>query len=350
MSFHVTMAFKDRSKLFWLLGILIPILFTLIVVYEPLSSLLAPYYITAIESLSVMIAVIIVYLIFHKPINNIMWGIKYKLKFRNPIIAIIKEDDCIFKATKYTPYDWRDHFDDKRRYETKIISCNEISNKYAVIINPYGEVYPEEDLFSFRTFNRIVDFIKNGGIFVNVGGFAFYYGWDIKTKRLKPIAAQYQFYKGKVGGNEIVLHPYLDISLTSLTNRTLLFEKLMISTTLGNPEKYEVYQIESDKKFIGNLEDVGETNIIEEYRSVREPVSRCQPLLRAKSKVCGKIYPLATIPHRRGYFIIGGMKLDHENDPDRKISNSAFLKSCKAIENIVERIQKGYIKPSIDTD
>lgn len=344
------MTFRDRSKLFWLLGILLPILFTLIVVYEPISSLLASYYIAVIGFLSFIIAVIIVYLKFYESINNIIWRIKRKWKFRNPIIAIIKEDGCELKTTRYTPSDWRDHFD-HIRYKTKIISCKEISNRYAVIINPYGEVYPEEDLFNFKTFNRIKEFIENGGIFVNVGGFAFYSGWDIKTKRGPiPIAEVYQFYGGEIKENRIELHPLQSIKGRTLTNGTLLFEKLKITPTFGAPEKYKVYQTESDKGFIGNLEDVGETNIVEEFRCVREPVSRCQPLLRAKSEIYDEIYPLAAIPLGRGYFIIGGMNLDPENDPDRKISNSAFLKSCKAIENMVERIQKGYIKSSLDID
>jgi hypothetical protein len=339
----------DRSKLFWLLGILIPILVTLIVLHEPINSLLAPYLFTVIKVLFIITVILIVYLLFYKSINNIMWGIKYKLKFSNPIIAIIKEEDCIFKATKYTPYDWRDHFD--KKYKTEIISCKEISNKYAVIVNPYGEVYPEEDLFSFRTFNLIIEFVKNGGIFVNVGGFAFYYGWDIETKRGPiPIADVYQFYGGEIKENRIELYPLQSIKGRTLTNGTLLFERLKITPTFGDTQRYKVYQTESDKRFIGNLEDVGETNIIEEFRCVREPVFRCKPLLRAKSEIYNEIYPLAAIPYRRGYFIIGGMNLDPKNDQDRKISNSAFLKSCNAIENIVERIKKGYIKPSLDTD
>jgi hypothetical protein len=272
--------------------------------------------------------------------------IKRKLKFKNPIIAIIKEEGCKLKETRYTPSDWRDYFD--KRYKTKIISCNEFSSRYAVVINPYGEVYPEEDLFDLKTFNRIIEFIKNGGIFVNVGGFAFYYGWDIKTKREPiPIADVYQYYSGEIKENRIIeLHPRQSIKGSLLTNGTLLFERLRITPTFVDHEECEIYQTERDKEFIGNLEDVGGTNIIEEYRCVREPVFRCQPLLRAKSEIYGEIYPLAAIPLGSGYFIIGGMNLEHRNET----SDSAFLKSCKAIENMVERIQKGYIKPALDID
>jgi len=342
MAFNIPLL--DKSKLSWLVGILIPIFITLLVGYERISLLLAPYYLTVIRVLSVIIAIVIIYLIFYKSINYITWLIKRKWKFRNPIIAIMKEEGCMPKATRYPPSDWRDYFD--KRYKTKIISCKEISNRYAVVINPYGEVYPEEDLFVLKTFNRIMGFIKNGGIFVNVGGFAFYYGWDIKTKREPiPIADMYQFYGGEIKENRIELHPLQSIKGRTLTNGTLLFEKLKITPTFGDSQKYKPYQTESDKEFIGNLEDVGETNIIEEFRCVREPVSRCQPLLRAKSKIYDEIYPLAAIPLGRGYFIIGGLNLQHRNE----ISNSAFLKSCKAIENMVERIQKRYIKPSLES-
>ena len=338
----------DKSKLSWLLGILIPIFITLLIGYASIRLLLAPYYHTVIEVLSVIIAIVIIYYIFYKSINDRIWKIKYRLKFRNPIIAIIKEEGCKLKATRYTPSDWRDYFDD--RYDSEFISCKKILNRYSVVINPYGEVYPEEDLFVLKTFNRIMEFIKNGGIYVNVGGFAFYYGWDIITKREPiPIADVYQFYSGEIKENRIIeIHPLQSIRGKTLTNGTILFERLKITPTFSAPQKYEIYQTETDKEFIGKLEDVGGTNIVEEFRCVREPVSRCQPLLRAKSEIYGEIYPLAAIPLGRGYVIIGGMNLDPENDPDRKLSNSAFLKSCKAIENMIERIQKGYIKPSPD--
>lgn len=343
MSFNIPLL--DKSKLSWLLGILIPIFITLLVGYERISLLLAPYYLTVIGVLSLIIAIVIIYLIFYKFINDITWLIKRKWKFRIPIIAIIKEEGCMLKATRYTPSDWRDYFD--KRYKTKIVSCKEISNRYAVVINPYGEVYPEGDLFVLQTFNRIIKFIKNGGIFVNVGGFAFYYGWDIKTKREPiPIADVYQFYGGEIKENRIEIHPLQSIKGRTLTNGTLLFEKLKITPTFGVPQRYKIFQTESDKEFIGNLGDVGETNIIEEFRCVREPVSRCQPLLRAKSEIYDEIYPLAAIPLGRGYFIIGGMNLEHRTET----SNSAFLKSCKAVENIIERIQKGYIKPTLNID
>jgi hypothetical protein len=344
MAFNIPLL--DKSKLSWLLAILIPIFVALLVGSERISQLLAPYYLTVIEVLSIIIVIVIIYHRFYKSINDRIWEINYRWKFKTPIIAIIKEEDCMLKATRYTPSDWRDYFD--KKYNTKIISCKEISNRYAVVINPYGEVYPEEDLFVLKTFNRIMEFIKNGGIFVNVGGFAFYYGWDIKTKREPiPIADVYQFYGGEIKENRTIeLHPLQSIKGRTLTNGTLLFERLKITPTFGDPKKYEIYQTESDKDFIGNLEDVGGTNIIEEYRCVREPVSRCQPLLRAKSEIYDEIYPLAAIPLGRGYFIIGGMNLEHRN----QTSNSAFLKSCKAIENMVERIQKGYIKPTLDID
>jgi hypothetical protein len=344
MAFNIPLS--DKSKLSWLLGILIPIFITLLLGYERISLLLAPYYLTVIEGLIIIIAIVIIYLIFYKSINDITWLIKRKWKFCNPIIAIIKEEGCMLKATRYTPSDWRDYFD--KRYKTKIISCKDISNRYAVLINPYGEVYPEEDLFVFKTFSRIMEFIKRGGIFVNVGGFAFYYGWDITSKKEPtPIADVYRFYKGEIKDKEIELHPRQSIKGSLLTTGTLLFERLKITTTFDfGPKEYKIYQTESDKEFIGNIEDIGKTKTIEEYRSVREPVFRCQPLLRANTQTYGEIYPLAAIPLGRGYFIIGGMNLEHEND----ISNSSFLKSCKAIENIIEKIQKGYIKPSPDIE
>ena len=44
-----------------------------------------------------------------------------------------------------------------------------------MMINPFGESYPEEDSKNELTLNRIKEYIEQGGVFVCTGGWPFYY-------------------------------------------------------------------------------------------------------------------------------------------------------------------------------
>jgi hypothetical protein len=81
--------------------------------------------------------------------------------------------------------DWQRIFRSKNHdyfyYDACLIFPHQIDNSFVIIINPYGERYLEEDLARRRTFHRIKEYLKRGGIFVNTAGLAFYYMLDIRT-------------------------------------------------------------------------------------------------------------------------------------------------------------------------
>jgi len=56
-------------------------------------------------------------------------------------------------------------------------------DKYAVILNPYGSTYPESDLKTFATLDKITDFVSEGGVFVNVADIPCYYAYSSKLLR-----------------------------------------------------------------------------------------------------------------------------------------------------------------------
>ena len=51
-------------------------------------------------------------------------------------------------------------------------------DRYNVILNPYGSVYPEVNIKSFPVLNTILDYVLNGGLFVNVADIPFYWAYD----------------------------------------------------------------------------------------------------------------------------------------------------------------------------
>lgn len=57
-----------------------------------------------------------------------------------------------------------------------------------MIINPFGEAYPERDINLRPMFSKIKNYVWGGGVFVLTGGFAFFYAWNVKNGQAVPIS------------------------------------------------------------------------------------------------------------------------------------------------------------------
>ena len=57
-------------------------------------------------------------------------------------------------------------------------------DRYLIIINPYGSVYPEINIENLTVMRLILHFVHNGGIFVNVADIPFFFPYDLEKKIL----------------------------------------------------------------------------------------------------------------------------------------------------------------------
>lgn len=294
------------------------------------------------SSIILLITLIITatYLTFLERIDAYFWKKSVRRKFRKPLLGILKEEKCRYMFTRFTPEDWRNRFCEK--YKIKTISQCEIDNKFAVIINPYGESYPEEDLMEFKTLRRIEEYMANGGIFVHAGGLAFFYGWD--GKRNFPTGKELQLYQGTFSSpNSMIMQPiYAQPSPYSLVE-TLLRQRFRVATTMSSQSLVQVFQEKEDRNYVGDIEDTGGIRVAMEFRAIREPTPKCIPLLRAKS-VFGTVYPIAAIPYGRGYLIVCGMDLNTQlTVMGIDLDKSEFEKIAVMLENFMRAIREGYI-------
>jgi hypothetical protein len=58
-----------------------------------------------------------------------------------------------------------------------IQSDNELS-RYPIILNPYGGAYPENNISSLESLESIFDYVREGGIYINIADVPFYYAFD----------------------------------------------------------------------------------------------------------------------------------------------------------------------------
>lgn len=285
-----------------------------------------------------LIGVLLICFGMRKKLSSWLWQRKYKKRLNGKKIGILYEDGHPSHVTTVSPFDWctilktYDYFIQK-------ISYDEITDDFIAIINPYGEVYREDDYTHFETFNRIKEYVRRGGIFVSAGGLAFWWAWDKKYNRLIPTAKEiygYQAVFSRFSLNiSLNLIPSVMIGAHSLIE-TLTNENFKLLTTANGPTQRVAYQTPEDKKFCGDIENVGGTKNIVEFRAAREPLPKCYPMLRADTNR-GTIYPILAIPHGKGIFIFSGVSLDYKKPPcNKSLVKSQIEKIAKGVDNIIK--------------
>jgi hypothetical protein len=55
--------------------------------------------------------------------------------------------------------------------------------KYPIIVNPYGGVYPENNIATLESLDNIFDYVRRGGIYANIADIPFYYAYDKNLNR-----------------------------------------------------------------------------------------------------------------------------------------------------------------------
>jgi len=247
--------------------------------------------------------------------KNLRWRVSYKIRLHKKIIAIIREEECEREYTRFIPENWFNYYKEKG-YNAEYIKVNEIKGKYLVIINPYGEVYPEEDLVNLKTLKMIKNYVDSGGIFINAGGCPFYYGWHTEYKKKYTLPKEMQSYKIEENSftGEKILIPIILKKTPSLVD-TPLHDFFKVNITFEGSKEKEIFQKEVDIGFVGDLKT--EDKSIVEFRAVREPAPHCIPFIRSKNEVKDyESYPIAGIKSVKGCLIIAGINLNSNRGKD----------------------------------
>lgn len=271
-------------------------------------------------------------------------GIPRKLGILN---GFVDEHDSSEKPCAKYPFtdfkleDWEKRFlqfsdSGKCKYEIDKIPISKIGNEYAVIVNPFGEAYPEKDPRKRFAFNHLKNYIEDGGVLVNVAGFPFFYAWDVTRGVDEPIVDERTIVPESVRQEGAAL--YVDRFKVLLNFAgSLLWRELEVATTSDTPQHsgikpLVVRQEGSDKEIAGDITTVGGSGEVLEFRAIRKDATRdVIPLLRADRPDFGEIYPIAAIRRGFGYLIAGGMYTK---------TTSEFEKLAVAVDNFCDWLIK----------
>lgn len=65
----------------------------------------------------------------------------------------------------------------------ELIDVNKSFGTYTAILNPYGGVYPEQDLKNMTTLEKIICYVREGALFVNIADIPAYWAYNSDLKR-----------------------------------------------------------------------------------------------------------------------------------------------------------------------
>lgn len=237
--------------------------------------------------------------------------------------------------TDYEPLAWYDAFLSQSKVKVEWIFADQISNKYDIVINPFGEMYPEINKPNLLTLRKIVHYVQNGGVFVNVAGLAFYYLWDgYKQDLTGPLYETYRI-KNIPGLLERII-----LLKTSHLLDSWLYKQFGIRTTFFNHSIVDVRPILDE--YFKDLHAVGNETKVKEFRSAfrsEKDESILTPLLKAEyrikvqeeKEISFECYPIAAVKYGEGYLVLNGMKLEKTRPQD-------FQKAVEAIRCIFRKL------------
>ncbi len=250
----------------------------------------------------------------------------------------------------YTDFDvnaWEEKLKTNKNYSIALIPSSKINSKFSMIINPFGEHYPEEDEPNHATLNRIRGYIQNGGVFVNVSGFPFFWTWNTTFEPAPRMSGNSeQVYKLTKRGNEVYAIPEIELLSASLRD-TWLHKTFGIQCNLFGDSEKVVFPV--DDTYFHDLVKSDGTVTVREFRSaVRSERSDIPliPLLRSFSTITIHVegekedkvvnfpcYPISVVKYGLGYLVIVGMHLMKSRPQD-------FTLVIESLRKIVEKLSK----------
>ncbi len=111
--------------------------------------------------------------------NQIKVGILYGIPWKDG-----KDNDTYHSWTDIKPETWKERFEDNQDVSLRVdyVDFFEELDLYDIVLNPYGGVYKDKDLDKRPVLQKVLNYVKNGGIFINSNDTPFYYTYREELK------------------------------------------------------------------------------------------------------------------------------------------------------------------------
>jgi hypothetical protein len=251
--------------------------------------------------------------VFRRPIEWIA-AISRASHFKSPTILIL-DGSLVQRQPSTVPLLFTDRRPDDWQYA---LTCNNpgwkvetgpvqrlSEDRVDIVINPFGEAYPEEDLTIHTTLKRITDWVYQGGVYVNVAGYPFWWQHNPTT------SVTTESGRWHIEVNQ-------SANLTSATLKPILSDTLLgISPDMGMGEQQiDTQQQELDRRRFGEIAGIGGSSQVVTFRPYSISTQSMIPMLRT---IDGQYIVIGAVPYGIGYFIFSGVKIDATSTAFEKV-------------------------------
>ncbi len=198
--------------------------------------------------------------------------------------------------TDISPKKWKEEIEkqakeEKVRLKVELIDVAKNFGSYVAIVNPYGGVYPEHDVKTFRTLDRIFSYVNERGLFVNVADIPGYWAYSrLLDRRIDATPAIY----------DVNMNPVRHFQLTPF------MEKLRL--TVVGTERSDLFNWRAE--FTQGVGELGEIGSIE-VRRVAVVERNVEPIIEPKElDHQTKATPLFFAYYGEGKFLISLARLE----------------------------------------
>jgi len=203
----------------------------------------------------------------------------------------------------YTPHEWASELA-SRHPDWKIQVAplqTEKLRQHQIVLNPFGEAYPEADPKGYSTFGEICDYVYAGGVYVNVAGIPFWYSHDPRD----PIFATKVIHAGYIQ-REIKDDREL-ITMRSLFHN--LFPQL---GDLSDAFAVRPFQTDFDRTRFGDIATAGGDSNITMFRAYKPQTPGMIPLLRSPDP---EMWIVGALRYGDGAFLVAGVSMVDRTHP-----------------------------------
>jgi hypothetical protein len=236
------------------------------------------------------------------------------------------QDTETYTWTHISPEQWKKEIEEQAKKNgvsitVELITTRRNSARYSAILNPYGGVYPERGARNFETLDKILDYVDEGGLFINVADIPGYWAYNPLLKRrletTRPIYGLLTTPNGKIS-----LLPVRPFELTPFMERL----GLRVLNTENNQVSNWNVQFEDEFKTIN-------VNVNLKVHRVVVVERNTNPVIAPKSiEGVGKTTPLFSVNYGDGTLLISLVFLDSQypqNDKTKEILANVCVKFIK---------------------
>jgi hypothetical protein len=271
-----------------------------IVLTNVASNQAIPTWLWVLTFLSVAIALLLYSITFHRFLEKLLTRLDRRIRvsrFRRPRVLIL--DGTVEGTPKETPpapvYSNRSTADWNAALSALhwTVTVGPTGSMLAqpspdIVVNPFGEVYPEADFLTNSTVSQIRDYVWHGGVFVCVAGIPFWYRYNPFTRQ-RETAGRVE----SVIDNTAHWKPLIQDLFPNLTPST-------------EPLEVQATQLEVDVDRFGIIASAGNSPAITSFRAYPVTPAQLLPMLRDPTN---QLCIVGAYTYGQGAFIFSGVSI-----------------------------------------